>query len=52
MGMWQLFAAANVLAHPIRGIFPLRGSAYVYAYRWEAQEKKAINNYVDTLCSK
>ena len=27
MGMWQLFAAANVLAHPIRSIFPLRGSA-------------------------
>ena len=26
MGMWQLFAAANVLAHPIRSIFPLRGS--------------------------
>ena len=27
MGMWQLFDAANVLAHPIRSIFPLRGSA-------------------------
>ena len=25
MGIWQLFAAANVLAHPIRSIFPLRG---------------------------
>ena len=27
MGMWQLFAASNVLAHSIRSIFPLRGSA-------------------------
>ena len=26
MGMWQLFAAANVLAHPIRSVFPMRGS--------------------------
>ena len=26
MVMWQLFAAANVLAHPIRSVFPLRGS--------------------------
>ena len=26
MGMWQLIAAANVLACPLRSIFPLRGS--------------------------
>ena len=26
MGIWQLFAAANVLGHPVRSVFPLRGS--------------------------
>ena len=26
MGIWQLFAAANVIGHPIRSVFPLRGS--------------------------
>ena len=26
MGIWQLFAAVNVLGLPIRGVFPVRGS--------------------------
>ena len=26
MGIWQLFAAANILGHPIRSVFPLQGS--------------------------
>ena len=26
MGIWQLFAGANVLGHPLRSVFPLRGS--------------------------
>ena len=26
MGIWQLFAAANILGHPVRSVFPLRGS--------------------------
>ena len=26
MGIWQLFAATNVLGHPVRSVFPLRGS--------------------------
>ena len=26
MGIWLLFAATNILGHPIRSLFPLRGS--------------------------
>ena len=27
MGMWQIWAASNVLGRPIRSVFPMRGSA-------------------------